>query len=302
LEIAALCNPEVPDLVRSDRDRLRQILINLVSNAVKFTEQGYVTVSSHLVSQTETTATICLQVTDTGIGMRRESCEKLFQPFSQEYSQSTRKYGGTGLGLAICQKLTHLMNGQIQVDSEVGQGSTFSVTIPFPKQTSPPEPLQSKWQGYRLLVADSSDIAQQAIQYQLQFWGIEATGVSSSTEVVETLQQADNQQTPYHGIFLDLNLPPQGAWVCIQQIKQHPQLASIPIVLLSSIDQRQQARENQAAGLTAIAVKPVKREKLREILTQVLPSGKIDTPSKPLAGESSFNSQFLLTEDCLKPN
>lgn len=280
LDIAALCNPEVPDFLWGDRDRLRQILINLVSNAVKFTEQGYVTVSSHLVSQTETTATVCLQVTDTGIGIRQENCEKLFQPFSQVYSQSTRRKGGTGLGLAICQQLTQLMNGQIQVDSEVGQGSTFSVTIPFPKQTSPSQRYQPSWQGYRLLVADSSVISRKAIQYQLQAWGIETTGVSSSTEIIETLQQANHHQIPYHGVFLDIDLPPQGGWVGLQQIKKHPQLASTPIVLLSSMNQRQQARKAQKAGLTAMAVKPVKREKLREILTQVLPSDTIETPNK----------------------
>jgi PAS domain S-box-containing protein len=294
LELAALCNPEVPDFLRGDRDRLRQILMNLVSNAVKFTEQGYVTVSSHLVSQTETTATICLQVTDTGIGIRQENCEKLFQPFSQVYSQSTRKYGGTGLGLAICQQLTHLMNGQIQVDSEVGQGSTFSVTIPFPKQTSPRKRWQPTWQGYRLLVADASAISRKAIQYQLQGWGIEATGVSSSTEVLEVLQQANDQQTPYHGVFLDMNLPPQGSWVTIQQIKQHPQLASTPIVLLSSMNQRQQAKKAQEAGLTAMAVKPVKREKLREILTQVLPSDTMESSSKLPETGSASEDPFLL--------
>jgi PAS domain S-box-containing protein len=300
LEIAALCNPEVPDFVRGDRDRLRQILMNLVGNAVKFTEQGSVTVRSELVSQTDTAVTVCLHVSDTGIGISPENCEKLFQPFSQVYSQSTRKYGGTGLGLAICQQLAQLMDGNIQVNSELGRGSTFSVTIPFPKSTSPAVRVPTNWQGYRFLVADASAISREAIQYQLQFWGIKTTAVRSSTEVVAALQQAENRGTPYHGLCLDVGLPPYGGWNCMQQIEQSCGNPPIPTVVLSSIHQRQQARQLQETGLAAVAVKPVKREKLQEILTQILPSGKMEAVGKQPTGESTASDRFWFAKEAAK--
>lgn len=272
LEIAALVYRNVPTQLKGDAGRLRQILMNLTGNALKFTRAGEVVVRAELLSETETTATIRLGVKDSGIGIAPEDKNKLFAPFSQVDASTTRKYGGTGLGLAICKQLVNLMGGEIGVESEPGIGSEFWFTIPFVKQSTRVAVVKNYEviSGRRLLVVDDNATNRKVIYHQATRWGMQVDEADSATAALLALQAACEQNMPYDLVLLDMRMPETDGMSLGEQIKANSAFAEMPLIMLTSTAQRHEAKRALNIGFAAYLVKPVKPSRLLDTIMNVL--------------------------------
>jgi hypothetical protein len=272
LEIAALVSANVPTHLQGDAGRLRQILMNLAGNAIKFTSAGEVIVQAELESETPTTATIRLAVIDTGIGIPGESISKLFAPFTQVDASTTRKYGGTGLGLAICKQLVTLMEGEIGIESQIGQGSKFWFTIPLTKQLSHVASLPdvSDLIGRRLLVVDDNATNRKVIRHQAIRWGIQVDEADSAAAALSALQEAWQQGKSYDLVFIDMQMPETDGMMLGEKIKANSALADIPLIMLTSTNQRNEVHQALEIGFAAYLVKPVKASRLLDTMMTIL--------------------------------
>jgi PAS domain S-box-containing protein len=271
LEIAVLIYRNVPLHLQGDVSRLRQILTNLVSNAIKFTEVGEVVIRAVLEAETETTATITFSVTDTGIGISAEAQTALFQPFYQVDASTTRKYGGTGLGLAISRQLVELMGGEIGVESAPGQGAKFWFTITFDKQIPKvvdrtPSPLLSELQGLKLLIVDDNTTNRKILHYQATSWGMEVTEAENARIALSNLQKQAKQGTPYNIAILDMQMPEIDGEMLGRQVKADPDLATTQLIMMTSLNQGGVARRLLELGFAAYLVKPVKQSRLLQCI------------------------------------
>jgi hypothetical protein len=229
LELAGTVASEVPTGLRGDPGRLRQILVNLVGNAIKFTEQGEVVVRVCKESETETHALVRFYVQDTGIGISPDAQEKLFHAFSQADSSTTRKYGGTGLGLAIAKQLVTLMGGQIGVDSGLGKGSTFWFTAQLEKQArdlQSPDSYRPVLYQLRVLVVDDNATNRQILRHQLTVWKMLPSSAASGQEALKMLRTAAMKALPYDLALLDVQMPEMDGFTLAQSIKADPAIAS----------------------------------------------------------------------------
>jgi len=289
LELAALIYRNVPTRLKGDGGRLRQILTNLIGNAIKFTASGEVVVRASVQTETLTTATIRFAVTDTGIGMTTEDQKKLFSPFTQVDASTSRKYGGTGLGLAICKQLVTLMGGEIGVESQLGQGSKFWFTIPFIKQDKPYAPVIKAVSliGKRLLVVDDNATNRKVVRHQASCWEMLIDEADSAASALKALQEALDQKMPYDLVLVDMQMPQTDGLTLGEQIKANPALADLPLVMLTSTNQRDEVKRALKIGFAAYLVKPVKPSKLLDTIMTVLgtepepdssTSGKIKLP------------------------
>ncbi len=273
LELAGTVASEVPTRLRGDPGRLRQILVNLVGNAIKFTEQGEVVVRVCKESETETHALVRFYVQDTGIGISPEAQEKLFHAFSQADSSTTRKYGGTGLGLAIAKQLVTLMGGQIGVDSGLGKGSTFWFTAQLEKQArdlQSPDSYRPVLYQLRVLVVDDNATNRQILRHQLTVWKMLPSSAASGQEALKMLRTAAMKALPYDLALLDVQMPEMDGFTLAQSIKADPAIASTRLVVLTSIGQALSAQELRNAGIAAYLVKPVKQSHLFDCLTNAI--------------------------------
>ncbi|MEB3338243.1 MAG: response regulator, partial [Leptolyngbyaceae bacterium] len=281
LEIATLIYQEVPTQLQGDVSRLRQILINLLGNGIKFTPTGEVVIKASLQSETATTALITFSVTDTGIGIPVDARAKLFQPFSQLDASTTRKYGGTGLGLAISSQLIELMHGEMGVESTEGEGSTFWFTLPFRKQpenlSSPPTSAvqMAQLQGVRLLVVDDNATNRTILRYQTSAWGMQVDEADGVKTALEALNTAVQEGRPYALAILDMQMPEVDGETLGYQIKTNSQLAPTQLIMLTSLNQRGMSKRLVELGFAAYLVKPVKQSRLLDCILKV--SRAIDT-------------------------
>jgi PAS domain S-box-containing protein len=280
LELACLIHADVPIILRGDPGRLRQVLTNLVGNAVKFTERGEVLISATVDDETDHDAVIRLAVTDTGIGLTEEQRTLLFQPFTQADGSTTRKYGGTGLGLAICKQLAERMDGRIGVWSTPGHGSTFWFTAQLGKAPAPATvPSQPHGlRGRRILIVDDNATSRTMLQHQTTAWAMQCTSAEDAPSAIEMLRAAALQGKPYDLAIVDLIMPGMGGVRLSAAIKADPLIAATRLILLTSFGQRGHAAEAQQAGCAAYLTKPVRQAQLFECLTTVLEGA---SPSPP---------------------
>ncbi len=266
LEIAALVNPQTPSWVRGDATRLRQVLMNLVSNAIKFTQKGEVVIR---VQPGTKPPGVEFSVTDTGIGIPPEVQTRLFSPFTQADASTTRKFGGTGLGLAICKQLVSLMGGEIHLESTFGQGSRFFFNLPLPVASvptleAPPPPVQPI-EGRYLLVVDDHPTNRKVVRYQAVRWGLQVEEAASGAEALTKMHQKD-----YAVVLVDMNMPEMDGLTLGRLVKQDKELAHVPLIMLTSSHLREEVKQAQEVGFAAHLVKPVKASRLLDTIMNAL--------------------------------
>lgn len=310
LTLVPLVRADAPRMLRGDPGRLRQVLANLISNAVKFTERGEVVVEVRPVSgagretdrHSDPVARLPLEqgavvlrfsVRDTGIGIAEAIQDRLFQPFTQGDGSFARKYGGTGLGLSICKQLVELMHGTIGVDSVPGQGSTFWFTARFGviKSAEPLFPAVTSAGGgpCRVVVADGHSATRRALEQALSLDRIACTGVENGDAVRELLLEAADKGEPYQAAVLDCDLPGVSGWDLLRTIKADPRTAEVQVILLAAAGRRGDAKAAHDAGAAAYLTKPVRQAQLLECLAMVL-ARRVSVPQEHrdrMRGESS---------------
>ncbi|MEH2281728.1 MAG: GAF domain-containing protein [Nostoc sp.] len=272
LEIAALIDRDVPTHLKGDTGRLRQILMNLISNAIKFTSAGEVLVQAELRSLSSTTATIHFAITDTGLGISPEDQRKLFTPFTQVDASTTRKYGGTGLGLAICKQLVTLMGGVIGVESQMEKGSKFWFEVLFTKLVEPvlPKSERGLLQNRRLLIVDNNATNCKIIYHQATHWGMQVDQADSIATALKVIQQAGEQGKSYDVALVDMQIPQTYGMTIKEQIQAYSAIAEIPLIMLASTNQRDQVQQALKIGFAAYLVKPIKPSRLLDAIINIL--------------------------------
>ena len=298
LELLAYCSPEVPVALRGDPGRLRQVLLNLATNAVKFTHHGEVVISAHLDGGTAEEPVIRFQVRDTGIGLAETRRERLFDPFTQADSSTTRRYGGTGLGLAICARLTEAMGGTIGVDSTLGEGSTFWFRLPLRLAVEPPPArtvVTASLEGRRALVVDDNATNLMVLEGQLGAWGMQVRTSGSAAEAMAALRGAPS---PYDVVLLDLCMPEVDGLELARAITATPDLAGPHLVLLTS-DTEVDHDEAWAAGVREVLAKPLPMSRLRGLLSALLgpPTGAEAPPAPAGPVAPDRRPRVLVVED-----
>ena len=268
LEFASIVHHEVPSLLRGDPGRLRQILINLVNNAIKFTNSGEVTLKAKLEKEDANRAVIRFSVHDTGIGISEEGMDRLFKSFSQVDGSTSRNYGGTGLGLAISKQLTELMGGRIGVDSKEGHGSTFWFTVGLEKQPEDREAviIPADIRKKRILFVDDNAINRQVYREQLKSWGCRYGEASSGTQAMDELRRARETGDPFEIAIIDMQMPEMNGEELGRSIKQDPNLADTILIMVSSMGARGDVVRLKKIGFAAYLTKPIKQSQLYDCL------------------------------------
>jgi PAS domain S-box-containing protein len=285
LEFASLIYQDVPTGLRGDPGRLRQVLTNLVSNALKFTEQGEVIVRAEKVCETSAEVTVRFTISDTGIGISEAAQVKLFQAFTQADGSTTRKYGGTGLGLSISKQLVELMSGQIGVESTPGKGSTFWFTAKLEKQPAaivPPSPPNENIGKLRVLVVDDNATNRKILSHQLDSWGMIHSQADSALRALDLLKSAAAKDAGYDLAILDLLMPEMDGFELARAIKSDPRLARIHLVLLTSVGVRGDGATARAAGIAAYLTKPIRQSQLFDCLTMLVSSSQNSSAVVPI--------------------
>ncbi len=286
LELDWTIDPEVPSWLEGDPGRLRQIILNLADNAVKFTASGGIFLRAALESEEDSQVTIRFLITDTGIGIQKDRITELFQPFVQEDSSTTRRFGGTGLGLSISKQLSELMGGQIGAESEKNKGSTFWFTACFKKQAEDnilfEEALQDL-EGIRVLIVDDDDTSLIQVTKLVQSWGCRFDTASDGEAALSLLKGAGHDQDPYAIALIDFVMPGMDGMGLGKRIKGDPGLMKTSLILMTSVGQRGDAAELKRIGFSGYLIKPFRKTQLRKCLEMVL--GRTTDKTHRYAGE-----------------
>src|SRR5271154_457250 len=274
IELASRFAPEVPDELIGDPDRLRRVVVNLVGNAIKFTEQGEVVVRVNVEAHGEPDILLHFSVTDTGIGIPTEKQQHIFEAFAQADSSTTRKYGGTGLGLAISAQLCELMNGVMWVESEEGRGSIFHFTAHFGRPETPAkksgesEPL--KLQDLPVLVVDDNSTNRKILEEMIGNWRMKPVAAANGPAAMEALQRAHKNGAPFRLVLLDGHMPGMDGFEVAARVKQDPQLHAAEVILLTSAGRSEDVARAKAVGVAAALSKPVKQSELWDAIVTAL--------------------------------
>lgn len=279
IELACLIHHDVPVLLQGDPGRLRQILMNLAGNAIKFTEKGEVVLHAVLDKEDGHQATIRFSVSDTGIGIPSEKTDRLFKSFSQVDSSTTRKYGGTGLGLVISKKLCELMDGHIGVESELGKGTIFWFTAVLKKQPRDRNleiPVDQDIKEKRILIVDDNETNRLVLKGQLANWGCRFDEASNGINALHMLRKAALENNPFEIVILDMEMPELDGETVGKRIKEDPGLADTIMVMLTSLGQRGDAVRMKEIGFSAYLNKPIKQTQLYDCLLRVASSPRTE--------------------------
>lgn len=276
LSLMSYIDPVIPRTLRGDPERITQVLLNLVGNAIKFTESGHVVVRVLLDSINDGFATLCFSVEDTGIGLSENEIERLFQPFVQGDGSISRRYGGSGLGLSISNGLVELMGDRIRVESQKGIGSKFSFAIALEPRNSTSESEvmnASVLNGTRVLVVDGSDHAREILNSYLQSWKMDVSSTSSAHQVLNLLRAANQEGNPFKVAMIDMMMSDVTGLELGRQILSDPALTQTKLMLLTAHDVAGLSKQANDVGFRAYLTKPLRQSQLFESITQVL-SGK----------------------------
>ncbi len=274
LELPLLFHAEVPTGVRSDSGRLRQVLLNLADNAIKFTQEGEVMIRVSLEDLSENTARVRFEVSDTGIGIPPDKKDHLFQPFSQVDASTTRSYGGTGLGLSISNQLVAALGGEIEVASEEGKGSRFSFTIDMERQPRKGNAQEfvvpEEVRGLRTLIVDTNLSNRKAYSEQLQSWDCQVSEAAGAVPALEILRRHASTAGSFQLVLVDSKMPDMNALELRREIKSDPRIDGIPIILVSAVFPRDGEAGLVVQGFDAYLNKPVKKARLQEAVLTAL--------------------------------
>jgi two-component system sensor histidine kinase/response regulator len=308
LELACDFRPDVPTALLGDPGRLRQILTNLIGNAIKFTEQGDVTLTVEAETQTDRDAMLRFSVSDSGIGVPQEQREMIFKPFIQADGSTTRKYGGTGLGLAISRNLVALMGGRIWLESETGKGSTFHFTVSFDLQQTPVtemRPRDAQMMRLRdmpILVVDDSAVNRRILEAMLGQWRMKPVLAESGRAGVAAMRERKMAGAAFPLVLLDAQMPEMDGFSVAEAIERDPELAGAMVLMLTSAGQRGDGARCRALGIGVSLMKPVSQAELLDAILAVLGTAS-DGPDRlpavtrhPLR-ESRRALRILLAED-----
>lgn len=309
LELVCEIAPEVPEAVRGDAARLRQVIVNLLGNAIKFTQEGEVALKVQLESKEKSDCVVHFTVSDTGIGIAREKLGMIFDPFSQADTSTTRHYGGTGLGLTISTRLIEKMGGIVWVESEVGRGTHFHFTIRLGATEgqgivigtiAPPEILR----GVKVLIVDDNRTNRRILEGMLKRWDMKSTSVPSGEEALVQLSAAWGAKEPFGLILMDMHMPQMDGFGLVERIRQRPELSAATIMMLTSAGHRGDGERCKELGVSAYLLKPIRQSELREAIARVL-GARQQTGAIPLvtrysladAHEPGASLQVLVAED-----
>jgi signal transduction histidine kinase/CheY-like chemotaxis protein len=312
LELFSFVEPGTPTAVRGDPFRLRQVLTNTLGNAIKFTEEGEVTLRAALVEDAQDTVKIRFEVSDTGVGMTEEQRPRLFRPFSQADASTTRRYGGTGLGLAISRQLVEMMGGEIGVESEPGVGSMFWFTTRLekrPKGERAIHPTRTGLRGLRVLIVDDHETNRRILHKQITSWGMKDEVTEDGPGALKLLRAAAERDEAYDLAILDMQMPGMDGTQLARAIRDDPAVSSTRLVLLTSIGLNIH-EEARLAGVEVILSKPVRQSQLYDALATMMGGTPAEAPASasrgnarpalhatPVAEVPASRGHILLAED-----
>jgi CheY-like chemotaxis protein len=304
LEMACRVAPNVPDRFRGDPTRLRQIVVNLVGNAIKFTNHGEIVMNVEVEDVQETSCVLHFSVRDTGIGIPANKQRTIFEPFSQADGSTTRKFGGTGLGLTICSRLVEMMNGKIRVQSSEGHGSTFHFTakletLPRVDAGKTPSDWSVQFTNVRVLVVDDNVTNRRILEEVLNHWQMRPTCVESGREAISAANLARSLDDPYRLALLDLFMPEMDGIELARRLREIADARTMPIVLLTSAMRTGDPTLAAEVGVQARLLKPFKQSELFGIITDAIghvPSNAVTQSGETASGATGIG-RILLAED-----
>ena len=305
LELACHIHPDVPDALLGDPSRLRQVVINLVGNAIKFTRQGEVVLEVSVDSATQEEAVLHFSVKDTGIGIDQSKLQQIFLPFEQADSSTTRKYGGTGLGLAICTRIVGLMGDRLWAESQPGSGSKFQFKARFPLASE--QAIEARQidplfvHNCKVLIVDDNSTNRRILDEMLRSWGMETSTASSAKAAFELLYHAQREQQPFRLVIADVQMPEVDGFTLARQINLDPKLRNTVVIMLSSGAHPGDLPRSKDLGIAVQLLKPVKQSELFDAIVESLGTSASEEP--PAAVEPDLDAlhplQVLLAEDSI---
>ena len=305
LELIYEVQPDVPETLVGDPGRIRQIIVNLVGNSIKFTERGEIFVSVEKESETPDSVRLHFAIKDTGVGIQSDKQAKIFEAFSQADGSMARVYGGTGLGLTICTRLVGMMDGRIWVESELNQGSTFHFVVSLTVQQSPtsrPSHLDpARLRDLHALIVDDNFTNRRVLQGILSRWGMKPTAVDGGRAALQAIEVANNAGYPFPLILLDGQMPEMDGFTLAEHIHKDPELVNATIMMLTSAGHLGDAARCRELGIAAYLVKPIRQGELLDAICQVLDGVARKQPealvTRHTLREEKHRIRILLAED-----